>query len=308
MEDYPQTLLELEKRFSTDEACRDYLAALRWPDGFRCPRCGSSKAWKMQRGLWLCAGCRRQVSVTAGTVFQDGRLPLTLWFRAIWYVTSQKNGTSAIGVQRILGIKSYQTAWTWLHKLRMAMVRPGRERLMGTVEVDETYVGGLEEGVAGRETEQKALVAIAAEENGKGIGRIRLRRIPDASKSSLQPFVLASVEPGSLIHTDGWEGYGDLEALGYQRKVTVLRRSKKKAHVLMPRVHIVASLLKRWIIGTHQGAVSRKHLDFYLDEYTFRFNRRNSRFRGKLFFRLIQQAVQVSPISYRALVARLEVE
>ena len=300
--------MDLERRFSSDEACRDYLSALRWPEGFRCPRCRSTKAWRMKRGLWLCAACRRQTSVTAGTVFQDLRLPLTLWFRVIWYVTSQKNGTSAMGMQRILGIKSYRTVWTWLHKLRRAMVRPGRDRLQGVVEIDETYVGGLEEGVAGRETEKKALVVIAAEEDGNGIGRIRLRRIPDASQCSLHTFVPETVEPGSVVHTDGWEGYNGLEVFGYKRKVTVLRRKKKQAHELLPRVHRVASLLKRWILGTHQGAISRKHLDYYLDEFTFRFNRRNSRSRGKLFFRLVQQALQVDPLPYRAIVARPEVE
>ena len=161
------------------------------------------------------------------------------------------------------------------------MIRPGRDRLQGVVEIEETYVGGLEEGVTGRETEQKALVAIAAEEDGNGIGRIRLRRIPDASECSLHTFVLAAVEPGSVVHSDGWDGYSGLEVFGFKkRKVTVPRRKKKQAHELLPRVHRVASLLKRWILGTHQGAISRKHLDYYLDEFAFRFNRRNSRSRG----------------------------
>jgi hypothetical protein len=163
MEDYPRTLMELEKRFSTDQACREYLFALRWPDGFVCPRCGGQAAWAMTRGLWLCGQCRHQASVTAGTIFQDSRLPLTLWFRAMWYVTSQKNGVSALGVQRVLGLGSYQTAWAWLHKLRRAMVRQGRERLSGTVEVDETYWGTEEEGVIGRQTEEKALVIVATD-------------------------------------------------------------------------------------------------------------------------------------------------
>jgi transposase-like protein len=213
-------------------------------------------------------------------------------------VTSQKNGVSALGVQRVLGLATYETAWSWLHKLRRAMVRPGRDRLKGVVEVDETYLGGLEEGVAGRETERKALVAVAAEEDGDGMGRIRLQHIPDASACSLHSFVLASVEPGSVVHTDGWEGYNGLDAFGYKTKVTVQRRSKKKPHELMPRVHRVASLLKRWILGTHQGAVSHEHLAYYLDEFTFRFNRRTSRFRGKLFQRLLEQAVATGPVPY----------
>jgi len=300
VEDYPRTLLELEGRFANDEGCRAYLFALRWPDGFVCPRCGGETAWPMRRGLWLCRGCRYQASVTAGTIFQDGRLPLTLWFRAIWYVTSQKNGVSALGVQRVLGLGCYQTAWAWLHKLRRAMVRPGRDRLSGIVEVDETYWGGPEEGVTGRETYDKALIAVAAQADGKGIGRIRLRRIPDCTKATLHGFVAQAIEPGSTIRTDGLNTYGGLA--GYTHEVTVIRKRAKDASQLLPRVHRVASLLKRWLLGTHQGAVGHDHLDYYLDEFTFRFNRRTSASRGKLFYRLLQQAVRVGPQPYRTLV------
>lgn len=301
MEDFPRDLIELEDRFCTEAACRDYLVQLRWPDGFRCPRCGQGEAWPVRTVRLECAGCHHQTSVTAGTIFQDTRKPLRQWFRAIWYVTSQKNGASALGLQRVLGLRTYVTAWSWLHKLRRAMVRPGRDGLRGTVEIDETYLGGLEEGVAGRQTERKALIAVAAEEDGNGIGRIRLQHIPDASACSLHTFVLESVEGGSTLHTDGWEGYNGIEVFGYKRKITVLRGRKKKAHQLMPRVHRVASLLKRWILGTHQGAISHEHLEYYLDEFTFRFNRRTSRSRGKLFYRLLQQALQTGPVPGSAL-------
>jgi transposase-like protein len=241
--------------------------------------------------------------VTAGTIFQDTRKPLRLWFRTIWYVTSQKNGASAMGLQRVLGLGSYLTAWMWLHKLRRAMVRPGRDRLSGRIEVDETYVGGKEAGVHGRETQTKALVVIAAQEDGRGIGRIRMARVPDASAVSLQGFIQDVIEPGSVVHTDGWEGYRNLKQKGYGHEVTVLRNAGKDAAVrLMPRVHRIAGLLKRWVLGTHQGAVSPKHLDYYLDEYTFRFNRRKSRSRGKLFYRLVQQAVQIDPSPYKSIV------
>jgi transposase-like protein len=307
-EDFPRMQLEFERRFGTDEACREYLASLRWPGGVICPRCKGEKVWRMSRGLWLCRGCRRQVSVTAGTIFQDTHLPLSLWFHAMWEVTSQKNGVSALGLQRVLGLGSYKTAWAVLQKLRRAMVRPGRDRLKGTVEADETYLGGLEEGVAGRETEKKALIAVAAEEDGNGIGRIRLQHIPDASAASLHSFVLASVEAGSVVHTDGWEGYNGIEVFGYKRKVTVLRRKTKQAHELLPRVHRVASLLKRWILGTHQGAVSHEHLGYYLDEFTFRFNRRASASRGKLFCRLAQQAMQVGPAPFDTLLGPQRVD
>jgi transposase-like protein len=229
-------------------------------------------------------------------MFQDTRTPLPVWFRAMWWVTTQKNGASALGLQRVLGLKSYETAWAWLHKLRRAMVRPGRDRLTGRVEVDECYVGGLEEGLPGRLNLDKALVVVAAQEDGPGIGRIRMRQIIDASAESLVPFVQDSVEPGSIIHTDGWSGYLPLEKKGYDHVVTILKRKKKTASQLLPRVHQVIALLKRWLMGTHQGAVSHKHLDYYLDEFTFRFNRRRSKSRGKLFFRLVQQAVAIEPV------------
>lgn len=304
MEDYPRNLMEFETRFATEDACRDYLLQLRWPEGFCCPRCGCRKAWSIGKILWQCAACNYKASVTAGTIFEDSRKPLTLWFRAMWWVTTQKTGTSALGLQRILGLGSYETAWTWLHKLRRAMVRPRRERLSGCIEVDETYVGGPETGVHGRETENKSIVVIAAEEDGPGIGRIRLRRVPDVSAHSLLPFVQEAVEPGAVVHTDGWRGYCGLERKGYKHHVTNLKRSEELAHELLPRVHRVASLLKRWLLGTHQGSVSPQHLDYYLDEFTFRFNRRRSRYRGKLFYRLVQQAVAVEPMPYKDLIAQ----
>jgi transposase-like protein len=283
----------MERRFSTDEACRRYLAVLRWPRGFVCPHCGVGKAWPMGRGLWLCGGCRSQVSVCAGTVFQDSHLPLSVWFRAMWHVTSQKNGVSALGLQRALGLGSYKTAWTMLHKLRRAMVRPGRERLRGTVEVDETYWGGEEEGVSGRQTEEKALIGVAVEEDGSGIGRIRLAHLADLDRASLHGFIAQAVEPGSTVRTDGLNAYRDLQGYVHDRRIQ--RRQPEGEH-LLPRVHRVASLLKRWLLGTHQGAVAHGYLQDYLNEFTFRFNRRKSASRGKLFYRLAQQAVQVSPV------------
>jgi transposase-like protein len=288
--------MELEAAFSTEAACREYLARLRWPDGFRCPRCGSGKSWPVRSVLFQCAACGCQTSVTAGTIFQDTRTPLPVWFRAMWWVTTQKNGASALGLQRVLGLKSYETAWTWLHKLRRAMVRPGRELLSGRVEVDECYIGGPEEGLPGRLNLDKTLVVVAAEEDGAGIGRIRMRKILDASAESLTPFVRDSVELGSAVHTDGWLGYLPLKNNGYRHEVTYLKGKSKTPSELLPRVHRVISLVKRWLMGTHQGAVSQKHLDYYLDEFTFRFNRRRSKSRGKLFYRLAQQAVTVDPV------------
>ncbi len=303
MENYPRTQAEFDARFATEDACREYLIHLRWPEGFRCPKCGHGRAWSARVLLFECTGCGRQTSVTAGTIFQDTRMPLMIWFRAMWWVTSPKTGTSALALQKVLGLGSYQTAWAWLHKLRRAMIRPGRERLSGRVEVDETYWGGTEKRVRGRQTVSKVLIAIAVEQVGqRGLGRIRMCRVLDASADSLQPFVEEAIEPGSLVHTDGWLGYDRLTARGYRHQITFLRGHKKSPSDLLPRVHRVASLLKRWLLGTHQGAVRQAHLDYYLDEFTFRFNRRTSRHRGQLFYRLVQQAVAVEPVPYKQLI------
>jgi transposase-like protein len=252
-----------------------------------------------------CAGCQRQTSVTAGTVFEGARKPLRVWFQAAWYVTSQKFGGNALGLQRVVGFGSYQTAWSWLHKMRRAMVRPERDHLSGRVEVDETYVGGEEAGVAGRYTQTKAIVVVAIEvQEPKGFGRIRLRQVSDVSADSLLGFIHDVVTPGSLILTDGWKSYDGLEGSAYPRQKIVLAASGDPAHVALPGVHRVAALLKRWLLGTHQGAVGHKHLDYYLDEFTFRFNRRHSKARGLLFYRLLQQAVRTAPAPYRQLVGK----
>jgi len=305
MEEYPRTLTEMEEQFRTEQSCRDYLFRLRWPNGFECPRCKGREAWTTNRDLFLCRRCRSQISLVAGTIFQDTRKPLALWFRAIWYVVSQKTGASALGVQRVLGLGSYRTAWTWLHKLRRAMVRPGRDRLSGRVEVDDAYVGGRAEGGFGRTKGQKALIVVAAEEEGKRIGRIRMRRVTEATAENLQGFVCAAVEPGSVVHTDGWQGYSGLDKKGYIHEVSPVSQQPKKESSLLPRVHRVISLLKRWLLGTHQGAVSGEHLDYYLDEFTFRFNRRTSRHRGKLFYRLLQQAMAVEPTTYSQMIRHI---
>jgi transposase-like protein len=301
LEDYPRNLAEFERRFQTEEACRDYLFRLRWPGGFRCPRCGQDKAWPVRGLLYECSRCAYQLSVTAGTIFHQTHKPLQAWFRAIWWVTSQKTGASAAGIQAILGLGSYKTAWTWLHKLRRAMVRPGRDRLSGSVEVDEAYVGGLDEGHRGRRVGKKALIAIAAQEDGRKIGRIRMQRVADASAVSLHAFVKQVVEPGALVRTDGWAGYQGLQGHGYEHLPSPQTGPAGSEDDLLPRVHRVVSLLKRWLMGTHHGAVSQEHLDYYLDEFTFRFNRRSSQYRGKLFYRLLQQAVAVDPAPFKIL-------
>ena len=300
--DYPRNFTEFEAFFVNEAACREYVTKIRWPDGFICPQCGSNeKPWETGRGYFHCQSCNQTASVTARTMFERTKLPLKTWLLAIWFVTSQKNGVNALGLQRVLGLGSYRTAWTWLQKLRRAMVRPGRDQLHGTVEVDESLVGGISSGgKRGRGAENKELVVIAVEmHEPKGFGRIRMKRINDASSDSLTEFVSEAVEPGATILTDAWKGYNNLEKRGYQHITAHLSDSGEPAHVVMPGVHRVAALLKRWMMGTHQGAVSKKYLDYYLDEYTFRFNRRAARSRGLLFYRLMQHAVVMQPISHK---------
>ncbi len=303
--DYPRTWAEFSAWFGDDAACVAYLERLRWGDGFLCPACGSTRSWPARRGLgsrW-CAGCAKRVSVTSGTVFAGTRTPLTQWFAAAWHVCATKNGASALGLQKLLGLGSYETAWTWLHKLRRAMVVPGRDLLTGDVEVDETYVGGEEPGLrGGRARGKKVLVVIAVECRGEGAGRIRLGPVPNASAASLRTFIEASVAPGSVLCTDAWKGYAGIDKAGYGHKPVSIRASTANASQLLPRVHRVASLLKRWLLATHQGAVEPGQLDYYLDEFTFRFNRRDSHARGLLFYRLLHQAVRTEPRPYRQLV------
>lgn len=290
--------MEFEKKFATDEQCREYLFQLRYPDGFECPRCSFDKAWLTGRGKYQCQNCGKDTSVTAGTIFQDTHTPLTIWFRAVWYIVAQKQGANALNLQRILGLGSYQTAWTMLHKLRRAMVRPGREKLQGQIEVDEAYIGGASrEGNPGRSSERKVLVAIAVEVGDKGnIGRIRLKRIGNATAEELIPFVEEVAEKGSTIVTDGWASFSNLPAKGYHHEIILSKKTDPDN--LLPHVHTTTSLLKRWILGTLQGSCSPKHFEYYLDEYTFRYNRRKSKSRGLLFMRLLENAVQIEPTTY----------
>lgn len=291
---YPASMAELDKLFATHESCLTYLAGLRWPSGYVCPRCESAKGWQMKNGRILCAGCRRQQSVMVGTVLQDSHMPLPTWFRAIWYVCANKNGMSAQNLQRLLGLRSYNTAWLCLHKLRRAMVRSGRECLSGIVEVDETYLGGPVEGKRGRGAFGKQIVFVAAEVRGRKVGRIRLSHIPDVSGVTLGRAVTEAVTKGSTVRTDGWKGYNNIKVASYRHEVAA-ESTDELATIVLPRCHLVVSLVKRWILGTLQGNVGKEHLQDYLNEFTFRFNRRSSKSRGLLFYRLAQQVVVTPP-------------
>ncbi len=298
--DFPRTLAEFQARFSTDHACRRYLGESRWPEGFRCPRCGSAEAYELAtRAVFKCKPCSQQTSVTARTVLHRTRVPLTRWFWAAYLVATHTPGISALQLQRQLGLRRYETAWTMLQRLRTAMVRPQRDRIQGTVEVDETYIGGLEVGQPGgrfRESE-KAIVVGAVEVRGRGSGRVRLAAVADVSAASLVTFVEQSVAPGSIVLTDGWKGYLPLGRRGYDHRPKTQGVASNAAR-LFPHVHRVFSNLKAWLTGTHHG-VSPQHLPEYLNEFVFRFNRRRTPMAA--FQSLLGLTSQQEPVNYKML-------
>jgi transposase-like protein len=305
---YPKDVSEFIDKLGTEKACREYMEELRWPKGFICPRCNETKWWKTKRKLMFCAKCSYQASLHVGTIFQDTSIPLRIWFQAIWWFTNPKSGYSALGLQKTLGLGSYRTAWTMLHKLRIAMIRPGREKLSGQVEVDETYIGGYEKGKGpASASEKKQLVVIAVEFNDKKIGRIRMQRVANNTGPILQTFIKTHIEPQSTIVTDGLTSYWGIKKEGYIHKPMHRLRywekqpASREDDILLPRVHKVTSLLKRCYYGTYQGRIDSKYLDAYLNEFTFRFNRRTSKSRGLLFRRLLEISVSKEPIPYNVL-------
>ena len=299
--DYPRSCAQLRAWFDEDWKCLDYLEWLRWPGGFVCPHCNSPHGWRAADRRWRCAGCDRRVSVTSGTIFNKTRTPLTVWFAVAWRMVADKVGVSATQMQREMELGSVQTAWAMLHRYRTAMVRPGRDRLRGVVEVDESFLGGPEPGIPGRGALGKVLFAAAVEVQEHGFGRVRLGVIPDAGAESLAAFLATNVEPGSCVLTDGWSAYPAAAKGRYMHKATSVAASGRAAHEVLPGVHLVFSLVKRWIMGTLQGSVSPEHVQAYLDEWVFRFNRRHSRSRGLLFHTLLLNAVAGRPVTYRSL-------
>ena len=307
--DYPRTWSEFLDRFSSEEACAQYLERLRWPNGFACPSCGSgTPPYRASRVRLMCKDCRGQSTLTAGTIFEKTRTPLRVWLAAAWYLTNQKHGVSALGLQRVLGLGSYQTAWTMLHRFRRAMVRTGRERLKGLVEIDEAYIAITNRenpisAVRRKSHTRKVMIGLAVEIlQPKGFGRIRLRQLPSDSKDNVRQFIQDSVEADAIVRTDGSGSYAKLHEIGYRHERNPLLGSKVPAHVSMAGVHRVAALLKRWILGTHHGSIQPEHLDAYLDEFVFRFNRRASASRGMLFYRLLQQSVVTDPVTYQDII------
>jgi transposase-like protein len=308
-DDLPEDMPSFLARFGTDGQCREYLFKARWPNGFRCAACDHDDAYALRTKIvYECVACRKQHSLLAGTIFEQTKTGLAKWFLAIYLVTSSKGGIAATELQRQLGLGSYQTAWTWLHKLRKAVVRPGREPLAGRVEADETYVGGPRPGKRGRGAAGKTLVAGAVEAGrgearGRRLGRLRLAPLADASAASLDAFLAAHVAKPATVATDGRRGYLGLPAEGYDHEPINLGATWGDAALRLPGIHLVCGLIKRWLLGTHHGAVSEKHLPAYLDEYAFRFNRRTAKRISHGFARLIEHAVRIKPTSYRDLAA-----
>jgi transposase-like protein len=308
LRDLPGDLPTFLKRFGTDARCRAYLVRARWPAGFRCTGCGHDQAWSHKKRLIEeCTACGKQHSILAGTIFEQTKTGLARWFLAIYLVTSSKGGISAMELKRQMGFGSYQTAWSWLHKIRKAMVRPERTPLSARVEADETYVGGPRPGRPGRGAGGKITVAGAVESGrgqakGRRLGRLRLAVVPDVSATSLQGFLGQNVARPATVSTDGWSGYGGLAAAGYVHEPLNLSATWGDAALRLPAIHLVFGLTKRWLLGTHHGAVSKKHLAAYLDEFTFRFNRRTARSIAHRFARVIEQAVLTPPATYRDIV------
>jgi len=293
---FPRSIIDFQTRFATEDACREYLFDCRWPDGFVCPGCGGRSAGQAtRRHLWICTACKLQTSVTAGTVMHATRTPLRTWFWAAYLVATHHPGISAKQLQRQLDLTRYETAWLILHKLRRAMIAPERSLLREEVEVDEFFLGGLEEGLkGGRRRGKKALVGVAVEVRGRGSGRARLAVLPDATSASLTAFVTATTAPGATVHTDGWQGYKRLAKLDYAHR-PLTQRGAAPGQLLLPRAHRAVSNLKAWMHGTHRS-VSEEHLAVYLDEFVFRHNRRRTPMAA--FQTLLGLGAQQAPATY----------
>jgi transposase-like protein len=296
-EDFPKNEVEFGKRFATESACFEYLFKIKWPDGFICSKCAHRFYWISCKHIYICTRCESHFSLTADTIMHDTKKPITYWFRAMWWFTTRKSGVNAINLQDLLGC-SYVTAWSWLQKLRRCTIRKDREKLAGKVEVDEFFIGGQKPGKRGRGSDGKSIIVAAVERKGRKIGRIRLQVIDDCSSESLTPFIEQNVEEGSQVITDGWKGYDGLDQSRYDHHQVFLSKSADKYSALSG-VHLIASLVKRLVIGTFQGRFEPKYLQNYLDEYVFRFNRRTSKSVGKKFMRIVQQVASSVKLTCR---------
>ena len=292
----PKSLLEFEKMFATEEQCVDYIIRMKYTNGYKCTICGHGKYRKRKKYLLRCSKCGYDESILCGTIFELKKKPLVLYFRAIWNIVVQKNGTNAMTIQSVLGLGSYNSAWAWSHKIRRSMVRLEAPKLSGTVEIDEGFLGGKTTGgKRGRGTTRPIVIVGIEQKEKKQLGRAKIRYISDSGHVNLHNFIKENVESGSTIITDDWNGYNGIEEYGYKRIIQKPVDDEEE----LPHVHLIISLLKRWLLGTMQGSYSRKYLPYYLDEYVFRFNRRKSKHRGLLFYRLMEIAVNKPPTTLK---------
>ena len=301
---YPKDQLEFEDQFRTETDCVEYFKQIRWPKGFMCRKCGESEYWPQSRSRYTCKICNFQSTLYSGTMFECSRLKLRLWYRAIWWMINQKHGTSAAGLQKGLGIKSYKTAWLMLHKIRSAMVDPRRLKLSGNIEVDEAWVGGKKHGFGSKGSKENPIVVVAIEFNEKSLGRLRMEHIELNTTFLLTRFIENNIEQDSHLYTDEWSGYKSIQTRGYKHTATASSRAVDNN--VLPRVHLVIALLKTWLQGTHHGRIERKHLQAYLDEFVFRFNRRNSASRGLLFKRLLESAIYGAGPTYEKITRKVK--
>lgn len=297
-EDFPENEIEFDERFADELDCYDYLFRAKWPDGFMCCICGHRQYWLSARALYICAQCEHQHSLTSGTILHGTRKPLRYWFKAMWWFTTRNSGINAINLCNLLGFGCYETAWAWLQKLRSCTIRYNREQLSGDVEVDEIYIGGRKKGKRGRGAEGKFPIVAAVENDGPELGRIRLQLLDNCSSDQIIPFIKLNISDGSQVATDCWPSYNPLSSTGYGH-VKIMQSQEDEKSTVLPGVHLVASLLKRLMLGTFQGRFEKKYLQRYLDEFVFRFNRRTSKSIGKKFMRIVQQAVATPPTSHR---------
>ncbi len=296
-EDFPKSEIEFDKRFASESACYDYLFMVKWPDGFSCSKCEHQSYWISSKHIYICRRCESHFSLIADTIMHDTKKPITYWFKAMWWFTTRRSGVNAINLQELLGC-SYVTAWSWLQKLRLCTIRKDREKLSGKIEVDEFFIGGQKPGKRGRGAEGKCIVVAAVERKGRKLGRIRLQVVDDCSSDSLTAFIDQNIAVGSYVITDGWKGYDSIDKNRYDHHQVFLSKSKDNYSALSG-VHLIASLVKRLIIGTFQGRLDPKYLQHYLDEYVFRFNRRTSRNIGKKFMRIVQQVASSVNVTCR---------
>ncbi len=298
----PKTLIEFQEMFPNEDACWAHLRAVRWPEGFECPACQHRESsWLSQRRLDQCRACRRQTSVTARTVLHGTRVGLRIWFLAFFFLGSHKKGISALQFQRDTGVGNYQTAWTLLHKVRSALAEGAERLLTGNVEVDESYLGAREKGLGGgRRRGKKAIVVAAIENRGRAAGALRLTTVDHVNQEQLGSFVEGVIDPSrATVCTDAWPGYAGLQRRGFRHRFETQGTGDRAAEIL-PWVHTIFSNLKTWLRGTFHG-VSQKHLDRYLQEFTYRFDRR--RIEHTLFEHVIRAATAAQPLTYTQLTA-----